>query len=49
MCKLLQKIKEEALEVIGGAELNFSPGKLHVCAKLHAMSFHSLQALDRKR
>lgn len=46
--KLLQKIKGEALKANEGTELDFSPGKLNVCAKLHAVSFHSLPALDRK-
>lgn len=48
--KLLQKIKGEALKVNEGKELDFlfSPGKLRVCAKLHAVPFYILQALDRK-
>lgn len=37
-----QKIKGEALKVNEGSKLDFSHGKLH------AVSFHSLQALDRK-
>lgn len=48
--KLLQKIKGEALKVNEGKDLDFlfSPGKLKVYAKLLAVPFHSLQALDRK-
>jgi len=46
--KLLQKIKGEALKVNEGTELDFSPGKQNVYARLHAASFRSLQSLDKK-